>query len=119
MPPTSYKDNSTQRDSTISILDDGTPLRPSNTKTLKFSNLDFTSLKKYKNEFKDHDTDNDGFLQGDKIKTIWMKSGIFKRLNVKGLDPVTLGLIWNLCDPGNLGKLDIKGFTAGTNFMSF
>jgi hypothetical protein len=88
----------------MSTLDDGTPFRPSNIKSLDSKNLDFSRLTKYKQDFKQHDTDNDGFLQGDQVKSIWMKSA---------LDARSLGLIWNLCDPGNLGKLDMRGYVAG------
>jgi epidermal growth factor receptor substrate 15 len=88
----------------MSTLDDGTPFRPSNTKSLNVTNLDLSRLNKYKQEFKQHDADNDGFLQGDQVKSIWMNSA---------LDARSLGLIWNLCDPDNLGKLDMRGYVAG------
>lgn len=50
-------------------------VRPAEKNAFKFKNLDLFALNKYKNIFKEHDTDNDGFLQGDKVKVIWMKSG--------------------------------------------
>jgi hypothetical protein len=74
--------------------------RPSKTLT----NINVSRLARYKHDFIQNDTDKDGFLKGDQVKSIWVKSG---------LDARSLGLIWSLCDPGNLGKLDIRGFAAG------
>ena len=65
------------RDSKNSSIPDGKPSNPSNSKNFNFNNLTSSTLSRYKLDFQKNDTDKDGFLQGDQVKGLWIKSGMF------------------------------------------
>ena len=93
-------------ESTLSMLADGTPFRPSNapSKLIDPTNLTPALLDRYRTLFLESDSDRDGFLQGDQVRAIWIRSG---------LDARSLGLVWNLSDLGDDGLLDLKEFCIG------
>jgi hypothetical protein len=61
-------------------------------------------LRRYLELFKEKDTDNDGFLSGEEVKNIWLRSG---------LDTQSLGQVWSLSDLTDDGLLDSREFCIG------
>jgi hypothetical protein len=91
-------------ESTMSVLNDGTPFRPSNPKTLDPSLLSSDLIKRYKALFAESDLDRDGLLNGEQVRAVWQRSG---------LDNRSLGLIWTLSDLNDDGLLDSREFCIG------
>jgi hypothetical protein len=87
------------------MLSDGTPFRPSaKPMEMEFSKVSKETLQRYKQLFLDSDTDKDGYLSGDEVRAIWLKSG---------LDIRSLGLIWNLADLDDDGRMNRREFCLG------
>ncbi|TPX42208.1 hypothetical protein SeLEV6574_g05708 [Synchytrium endobioticum] len=59
---------------------------------------------RYEDVFNRYDANHEGFLSGDEVRTIWMRSG---------LDPPTLGEIWALADVDEDGSLTKEEFCIG------
>lgn len=91
-------------ESTMSVLTDGTPFRPSNPKTLDPSLLSSDLIRRYKALFTESDLDRDGQLNGEQVRAVWQRSG---------LDNRSLGLIWTLSDLNDDGLLDSREFCIG------
>ncbi|KAJ3295384.1 Epidermal growth factor receptor substrate 15 [Borealophlyctis nickersoniae] len=60
--------------------------------------------RRYETLFDDSDRDQDGLLNGEDVRRVWLRSG---------LDNRTLGLIWNLADVDEDGFLTRDEFSAG------
>ena len=61
-------------------------------------------LRRYLDLFRDLDADKDGFLSGEEVKNIWLRSG---------LDTKSLGQVWSLSDLTDDGLLDPREFCIG------
>jgi hypothetical protein len=99
----SQNDNEKRPISTLSQLSDGTPFRPK-VEAFLLSNLTKDIVDRYRQLFNNTDRDNQGKLNGDQVKSIWIRSG---------LDARTLGLVWNLSDLDDDGMLSMQEFTLG------
>ncbi|XP_046850941.1 epidermal growth factor receptor substrate 15-like 1 isoform X2 [Xenia sp. Carnegie-2017] len=82
-----------------------TPIMASTTSSHVSSNVPWVvtpaEKSKYDAMFKTVDKDNDNFVTGDEVKSIFMASGLSQLL---------LAHIWSLCDVNNSGRLNVEQF---------
>ncbi|CDH56473.1 actin cytoskeleton-regulatory complex proteinpan1 [Lichtheimia corymbifera JMRC:FSU:9682] len=63
---------------------------------------------RYSKVFKSWDTDNKGYISGDKAKEIFTQSGLAQNILMQ---------IWNLSDPNNQGKLNVDEFCVAMHLI--
>lgn len=67
-------------------------------------NLTKDARQRYEDLFEEQDQDRDGYIDGEDVRTIWLRSG---------LDAPALGKVWNLADRDCDGYLTRVEFVVG------